>query len=350
MTHATFWRARSLTGKDNGFKLRHSGFDSRRAYQEAKWGEDMGEHYHDMKTYFIQADNGLIKIGRSVDPKARIASMRTSSPAALKLLGFLNRDIEGELHKRFSDLRQHGEWFRPLKELRDYIENRFSGVRVLDKKASMTVPDRKMPRFEDYGTIMEQKLDCKFLHWRHVDNDESDIGSAKYYLRLWIETFFTEDGPIDHDDKDELYTVYASVLGSFLCRIDEIRPDAILLPTNDRGWMGIVYHPFSVIGEIAMIQESTNQAFYLLDVIGPTLNVFYLNRNGTWESRLASGLYDEKVHRKGENKHERTDTGTEGDEQRDVEAHQQGTGSPGGCDAEVDAAHDRARPEQAGLS
>ena len=47
------------------------------------------------------------------------------SPDKLRLLYSMgyssDMNLEGELHERFKELREHGEWFRPMPALTDYI-------------------------------------------------------------------------------------------------------------------------------------------------------------------------------------------------------------------------------------
>lgn len=74
--------------------------------------------------YFVQAENGLIKIGVSNDPRARLRSLQTGSPVDLTLLGAApgrGREMEAELHERFAAHRVRGEWFQPAPELIAYI-------------------------------------------------------------------------------------------------------------------------------------------------------------------------------------------------------------------------------------
>ena len=64
-------------------------------------------------TYIVRhPESGLIKIGRSINPIARIRSLECGSGAALEVIVILQGDCEHELHKRFSELRVFGEWFR----------------------------------------------------------------------------------------------------------------------------------------------------------------------------------------------------------------------------------------------
>ena len=65
--------------------------------------------------YLIQAENGLVKIGKTVDIRARLKSLDWASPLKLKLLGVIRSqfadEIEDELHAEFQDVRIRGEWF-----------------------------------------------------------------------------------------------------------------------------------------------------------------------------------------------------------------------------------------------
>ena len=78
--------------------------------------------------YFIQSENGgLIKIGYTYkSAKSRLSQLQTGSPDKLIILKTEEGDehYERELHTRFKDLRQHGEWFRPGMELISHIVKR----------------------------------------------------------------------------------------------------------------------------------------------------------------------------------------------------------------------------------
>lgn len=76
--------------------------------------------------YFVQdkAANH-IKIGFTDAPDAgeRLKALQTGSPAGLVLLLSIpgKKTDEADLHKRFADARTHGEWFRPVPELIQFI-------------------------------------------------------------------------------------------------------------------------------------------------------------------------------------------------------------------------------------
>jgi hypothetical protein len=75
--------------------------------------------------YFIQAANGLVKIGVAANPDDRLRALRTMSPISLRLLLTIpgvGAAGEAELHRRFADHRSHGEWFRPAAELTAFIQ------------------------------------------------------------------------------------------------------------------------------------------------------------------------------------------------------------------------------------
>lgn len=55
----------------------------------------------------------LVKIGWTDNPERRLRHLQTGSPVPLKLLALFEGGhiVEAELHRRFADKRQHGEWF-----------------------------------------------------------------------------------------------------------------------------------------------------------------------------------------------------------------------------------------------
>jgi len=78
------------------------------------------------QVYFIRArcEGNPIKIGYSINPKARIKALQTASPVKLRLLKTIpgNRQIERALHRKFKKYRLRGEWFKGSKELLQYIK------------------------------------------------------------------------------------------------------------------------------------------------------------------------------------------------------------------------------------
>lgn len=73
--------------------------------------------------YFVQAENGPIKIGWAGSPRVRLYALRGNSAVPLVELAVVpgDRTDEARTHIRFDRLRMHGEWFRPGEDLLAYI-------------------------------------------------------------------------------------------------------------------------------------------------------------------------------------------------------------------------------------
>lgn len=74
-----------------------------------------------MRTYFIQASAGPIKIGRTTNVSERLATLSSASHEPLTLLGTVEGNLETECHTRFGEHRIRGEWFRPSAALLAFI-------------------------------------------------------------------------------------------------------------------------------------------------------------------------------------------------------------------------------------
>lgn len=71
-----------------------------------------------MYLYIIEnVDNGLVKIGYSLDPQRRCASLQTGSSAELRVAHVASVDpsralvLERKLHQEMGHARVRGEWF-----------------------------------------------------------------------------------------------------------------------------------------------------------------------------------------------------------------------------------------------
>lgn len=76
--------------------------------------------------YFIQAENGAIKVGIAYHPQARLETLQTGSPLRLTLIGVIpngGQALESEIHRRFSSDGLHGEWFHPSTVLFEFINH-----------------------------------------------------------------------------------------------------------------------------------------------------------------------------------------------------------------------------------
>ena len=73
--------------------------------------------------YFIQSEDGFIKIGCTQTLKKRIKAIQACNALKIKLIGKMKGgyDLESELHLKFKRYRKRGEWFHPVPELLEYI-------------------------------------------------------------------------------------------------------------------------------------------------------------------------------------------------------------------------------------
>lgn len=75
-------------------------------------GDQLAKGAQPTKTYIIKNPaTKLVKIGRSADVKSRVKALQGAAGVELVVVIVLDGDRELELHRRFSKLRQHGEWF-----------------------------------------------------------------------------------------------------------------------------------------------------------------------------------------------------------------------------------------------
>lgn len=79
-----------------------------------------------MPVYFIQAENGLIKIGCSRNTSSlptRLHEIVNMSPVPVSVLGIIPEEHSDlRYHRFFSHLRHHAEWFTPGQDLLDFIK------------------------------------------------------------------------------------------------------------------------------------------------------------------------------------------------------------------------------------
>jgi hypothetical protein len=78
----------------------------------------------DTRVYFIRcAATGMVKIGVSDDPRARLSSLQTGSSQPLDLVAEMPGDerYEAAIHSAFADCRCKGEWFVERGRLAQFI-------------------------------------------------------------------------------------------------------------------------------------------------------------------------------------------------------------------------------------
>jgi hypothetical protein len=73
--------------------------------------------------YLIEAENGLVKIGRAQIVGDRVQACRVHSPLRVRLIAcWPGAEVdEAALHERFRAHRQHGEWFNPEGEFGAFV-------------------------------------------------------------------------------------------------------------------------------------------------------------------------------------------------------------------------------------
>lgn len=73
--------------------------------------------------YFIQADDGRVKIGKARRPSQRLKELQTGSSRNLRLVGLLlgDRQAERVLHERYKVWCVGGEWFSPHPEVLEAV-------------------------------------------------------------------------------------------------------------------------------------------------------------------------------------------------------------------------------------
>jgi hypothetical protein len=71
-------------------------------------------------TYVIEAvGQGLVKIGKSRNPLARMSQLQTSNAHELKMVAVVSGDHESALHQLHAAHRVGGEWFRFVPEIQE---------------------------------------------------------------------------------------------------------------------------------------------------------------------------------------------------------------------------------------
>lgn len=79
--------------------------------------------------YLFRAENGLVKIGKTVNIQQRFKSIHTMSPIDIEVFAFLETEmadeLEYELHIEFDVDRVKGEWFNLSDEDLQYIVEKY---------------------------------------------------------------------------------------------------------------------------------------------------------------------------------------------------------------------------------
>lgn len=118
--------------------------------------------------YFIETQ-GMVKIGHSVDPQKRFTMLATGCPSRCALIGVVHggREEEKALHKQFSGLHSHGEWFRFERPINDYLTKHAVPIDRLshDRKPPKNAPPK----------------------WHEIADAAKACGAGDWAMRKWLE-------------------------------------------------------------------------------------------------------------------------------------------------------------------
>jgi len=121
--------------------------------------------------YFVQGEiTRLIKIGCTDrnDIKQRFSAMQTGSPDKLIILKTIrgSYDLESALHRKFSHLRAFNEWFRPEKELLDFLK--------------LSEDSKELTELREKVELLRLKQFDRSIRWR--ENEPKDKGGTQIWL------------------------------------------------------------------------------------------------------------------------------------------------------------------------
>lgn len=97
--------------------------------------------------YFVEAENGLIKIGSSKWPEQRARSICGASPVKARLIITFQGGMRAEFaaHRQYRESRAWNEWFHCTGALAEFVaENRGLGVEHILDWAEIAFYDRKV--------------------------------------------------------------------------------------------------------------------------------------------------------------------------------------------------------------
>lgn len=127
--------------------------------------------------YFISAEERTrfpIKIGRSTTRSIgrRLGSMQTGMPYRLNFLMVIEAPPEAELkiHRAFAHLRLEGEWFKPARDLMQFIhglEQEEPAWRTLTGPRFKFAPGNEPPP-DDPMDIVRYGMTTEELHWERT--------------------------------------------------------------------------------------------------------------------------------------------------------------------------------------
>lgn len=130
-----------------------------------------------MAVYFIQnPTTKLIKIGKSKTVSKRLVALSRQYKISLKLLGVVSGGsvAESDLHIQFSADRIIGEWFKPTKELLEFIEIKTVSLGNLDDLIEVkTEPKIFLMGKNNIPIILEKKGWTRYRLWQALGGSSS---------------------------------------------------------------------------------------------------------------------------------------------------------------------------------
>jgi len=95
-------------------------------------------HHNDNSyVYFIQSEDGYIKIGKSRKPYERLKTLQNSNPHKLRIVLLIpdnSEKLEQKLHEKFKLYRYQNEWFLPSPVILQYIINHYQNAKEKDEE------------------------------------------------------------------------------------------------------------------------------------------------------------------------------------------------------------------------
>jgi hypothetical protein len=118
--------------------------------------------------YFVQDDNGRVKIGYAADPAARVGALQSANGGRLAVIRFIDGGPATErwLHRRFARRRLRGEWF------------------AFDPEMMTVVPPDEVPQ-----TIHVHQEPVRSLGFRARFAEAEDLGLTKPGLESTLLAF-----------------------------------------------------------------------------------------------------------------------------------------------------------------
>ena len=108
--------------------------------------------------YFIQRDDDLIKIGSTISVDNTIKKLQAGSNDKFVVLGVIpgGGGLVSEIKARFSYLLQRGGWYKPVIELRKFIDGAKKTYDAKDKDAHESACQVEQIKFEDWKKALEE--------------------------------------------------------------------------------------------------------------------------------------------------------------------------------------------------